>query len=181
MHALSLNRLHESSWAKVLAALVFAVATAVSARISVLLPFSPVPLTLQVLVVILSGYVLGARGGLLAQGLYLQAILFGAPLTATGLAGPAAFASPTAGYLIAFPIAAFAAGWVSQRGGRFQSLWRVGGGMAAVVLIYAGGVAWLSGFVGGLGRAWALGVAPFVAADALKVVIAGALLSLRRR
>jgi biotin transport system substrate-specific component len=181
MHALTLNRLHESSWARVLAALVFAVATAVSARISVLLPFSPVPLTLQVLVVVLSGYVLGAWGGLLAQGLYLQAILLGAPLAATGLGGPAAFVSPTAGYLIAFPMAAFAAGWVSQRGRRFQTLWRGAGGMVAVALIYACGMVWLSGFVGGLGPAWALGVTPFAAADALKVVIAAAALSLRNR
>ncbi len=181
MHALTVNRLHTSIWAKVLAALVFAVATAVSARVSVLLPFSPVPLTLQVLVVILSGYVLGARGGLLAQGLYLQAILLGAPLTAAGLGGPAAFVGPTAGYLIAFPVAAFAAGWLGRRGRRFQALWRVAGGMAAMVVIYAGGMAWLSGYVGGLRQAWILGVVPFAGADALKVVIASALLSVRNR
>jgi biotin transport system substrate-specific component len=181
MHILTLSRWKESAWAKVLAALVFAVATAVSARISVPLPFSPVPLTLQVLVVVSSGYILGAWGGLLAQGLYLQAILLGAPLAATGLGGPAAFLSPTGGYLIAFPAAAFVAGWVSRRGRRFQALWRMAGGLAALVVIYAGGVAWLSGFVGGLGRAWTLGVAPFVGVDILKVVIASALLSLRNR
>ena len=181
MHALTLYRFRESLSAKVLAALAFAVATAVSARVSVVLPFSPVPLTLQVLVVVLSGYVLGARGGLLAQGLYLQAILLGAPLAATGLGGPAAFVSPTGGYLIAFPVAAFVAGWMSRRGHRFQALWRVAGGMAAVAVIYACGMAWLSGYVGGLGRAWALGVVPFAGADALKIVIAAAVLSVRGR
>lgn len=181
MHALTLNRLSESSWARVLAALVFAVATAVSARVSVLLPFSPVPLTLQVLVVVASGYVLGAWGGLLAQGLYLQAIVLGAPLTASGLGGPAAFVAPTAGYLVAFPVAAFLAGWVSRRGERFPSVWRIAGGLAAVAVIYAGGMAWLSGFVGGLGQAWVLGVIPFIGADALKVTIAAAALSLRGR
>lgn len=181
MHALTLNRLHQSTWARVLAALVFAVATAVSARVSVPLPFSPVPLTLQVLVVVLSGYALGAWGGLLAQGLYLQAVLLGAPLTASGLGGPAALVGPTAGYLIAFPVAAFAAGWLSRRGRRFRALWRLAGGMAAVVVIHAGGAAWLSGYVGGLERAWALGVVPFIGVDALKVVIASALLSLHNR
>ena len=181
MHALTMNRSQTFAWAKVLAVLIFAVATAVSARISVLLPFSPVPLTLQVLVVILSGYVLGAWGGLVAQGLYLQAILLGAPITAVGLGGPAAFVGPTAGYLVAFPAAAFVAGWLSRRGSRFAALWRLAGGMAAMVVIYAGGAAWLSGYVGGIGRAWALGVVPFAGADALKVVIASALLSLRHR
>ena len=181
MHALTWNRWQESAWAKVLATFVFAVATAVSARVSVVLPFSPVPLTLQVLVVVSSGYILGAWGGLLAQGLYLQAILLGAPLAATGLGGPAAFLSPTGGYLIAFPAAAFVAGWVSRRGHRLQALWRVAGGLAAVAVIYAGGMAWLSGFVGGLGRAWALGVVPFAGVDILKVVIAAATLSLRDR
>lgn len=186
MHALTLNRWRDSVWAKIVAALVFAVATAVSARINVVLPFSPVPLTLQVLVVVASGYVLGAWGGLLAQGLYLQAILLGAPLSATGLGGPAAFLSPTGGYLIAFPAAAFVAGWVSRRSrdvpiARFKALWRMAGGLAALAVIYAGGVAWLSGFVGGLERAWALGVVPFVGVDILKVVIAAAALSLRDR
>lgn len=181
MHALSRDRLHALPWTKALTVMLFAVATAVSARISVLLPFSPVPLTLQVLVVILSGFVLGAWGGLMAQALYLQAILLGAPYTAAGLGGPAAFVGPTAGYLLAFPVAAYAAGWLSARGGRFQALWRLAGGLAAVALIYIGGAAWLSGYVGGMRQAWALGVAPFVGPDALKVVIASAVLSLRHR
>ncbi len=181
MHALSLYRVRESLWVKVLAAMVFAVATAVSARISVALPFSPVPLSLQVLVVVLSGYALGPWGGLFSQALYLQAILMGAPLTATGLGGPAAFLSPTAGYLFAFPLAAFAAGWISQKGHRFPALWRAAGGLVAVAVVYGGGMAWLSPYVGGLRQAWTLGVLPFVAADALKVVIAGALLSLCAR
>ena len=181
MHVLTLNRTQTSTWARVLAVLILTVATAVSARISVLLPFSPVPLTLQVLVVILSGYLLGAWGGLIAQGLYLQAILLGAPITAAGIGGPAAFVAPTAGYLIAFPAAAFVAGWLSRRGSRFAALWRLAGGLAAMVIIYSGGAAWLSGYVGGLPQAWALGVAPFAGADALKVVIASALLSLRNR
>lgn len=178
MHALTLYRSRQSTWAKVLAALLFAVATAVSARISVFLPVSPVPLTLQVLVVVLSGFVLGPRGGLLAQALYLQAILLGAPLAASGLGGPGAFVSPTAGYLVAFPAAAFAAGWFAERG---RWLWRLAGGIVALVVIYAVGALWLSGYVGGIGGAWTAGVLPFAGADALKVVIAAAALSLRRR
>lgn len=181
MHSLILRRVNISTWIRVLGALLFSVATALSARISIPLPFTPVPLTLQVLAVVLSGLVLGARGGLIAQVLYLQAILLGAPLTATGVAGPAAFLSPTAGYLLAFPLAAAVAGWLSHRSAFRRPLWRALGGIAALTVIYALGMAWLSSFVGGLQGAWALGVAPFIGADALKIVIATALLSTRER
>ena len=184
MHALTLERFRFSTWIKALGVLLLAVLTAASARISVLTPLSPVPLTLQVLVVILSGFALGWRGALLSQILYLQAILLGAPWTASGLAGPMAFVAPTAGYLLSFPLAAALAGWFSERvaQGAGQSTWgRLAGGMAALVVIYALGALWLAGFVGGLVNGWRLGVLPFLGADALKVVIASAALSLRRR
>lgn len=87
MHHLVRRQLIVSTWAKVFRVLLFAVAMALSARVSVPVPFSPVPLTLQVLVVVLSGLVLGAGGGFAAQFLYVQAILLGAPVTATGLSG----------------------------------------------------------------------------------------------
>lgn len=179
MLSLPYRRALSPTWARVAGVAAFAALTAASARVSVPLPFTPVPLTLQVLTVILSGLVLGGVGGLASQVLVLQAILLGAPLTAQGLAGPAAFASPTAGYLIAFPLAAGLAGWLSTRGGA-RVAWRAAGGAAALVVIYALGAAWLSGLVGGIEAAWRLGVAPFLLADALKVTIAVAGLSVRR-
>jgi biotin transport system substrate-specific component len=180
MHSLTLERFRFSTWAKALGVLLFAVLTAASARISVLTPLSPVPLTLQVLLVILSGFVLGWRGALLSQMLYLQAILLGAPWTASGLAGPMAFVAPTAGYLLSFPLAAALAGWFSER--TAQRTWgRLVGGMAALVVVYALGALWLAGFVGGLANGWRLGVVPFLGADALKVIIASAIWALRRR
>jgi biotin transport system substrate-specific component len=181
MQSLVLRRTNVSSWLKVLGVLLFAVATAVSARLSVLLPFSPVPLTFQVLVVVLSGFALGARGGFLAQMLYLQAILLGAPLSASGLGGPAAFLTPSAGYLIAFPVSATLAGWLSHRSEAHRVLWRALGGMAAVAAIYLGGMLWLSGIVGGLKAAWTMGVLPFIGVDALKVIVATAAFSIKRR
>ena len=179
MYATTIRRANLAVWTRVTGIALFAVATGVSARISVILPFSPVPLTLQVLVVILSGLVLGAKDGLIAQGLYLQAILLGAPVTAMGVAGPAALVSPTAGYLWAFPLAAGLAGWLGHRPTTLKGLRRIAGGLAALALIYVLGVAWLSVYVDGLGNAWRLGVVPFVGADALKVVIAAAVLSAR--
>jgi len=179
MHALTQRRAQLAGWVQVLGIALFALATALSARARIVLPFSPVPLTLQVLVVIASGLALGARGGLIAQALYLQAILLGAPATAMGLGGPAAFLAPTAGYLLAFPAAALVAGWISERG--MGVAWRALGGLLGLAVIYTVGMAWLSPYVGGLGAAWALGVAPFLGADALKVLVAVAGLSLRER
>ncbi|MEA3407347.1 MAG: biotin transporter BioY [Chloroflexota bacterium] len=178
MHSLTLWRTREATWLKALGVLLFAVATALSAQIKVFLPFSPVPLTFQVLLVIASGFVLGARGGLLAQLLYLQAILWGAPLTATGIGGPAAFVSPTAGYLLAFPAAAALAGWLASGNRSFSTLRRLVAGVVALAVIYLCGMAWLSGFVGGMGNAWRMGVAPFVLADALKIAVVTAMLAL---
>ncbi len=181
MVARALQRANASVWLRVLGVALFAVATALSARLSVLLPFSPVPLTLQVLVVVLAGLTLGARDGALSQLVYLQAILLGAPYTASGLGGPAAFVAPTAGYLLAFPVAACVAGWLSHRATRLQAAWRATGGLAALAIIYAGGLAWLSLLTGNLATAWKLGVAPFILADLAKVTLAVAALSVRRR
>jgi len=181
MHTRTLARTDLSKWARVLGVALFAVLTAISARVSVPVAFSPVPLTLQVLVVVLSGFVLGPWGGLMAQVVYLQAILLGAPLTAAGLGGPAAFVMPSAGYLVAFPIAAAAAGWLSHRATSHQVIWRALGGLVALAVIYVAGMLWLAPYVGGLKTAWVLGVVPFVGADAAKVAIATAAFSLRRR
>lgn len=181
MRSLTVRRINVSIWLKVLGVALFAVATAVSARISVALPFSPVPITLQVLAVVLTGFVLGPRDGFIAQALYLKAILLGAPWTTGGLSGPAAFMAPTGGYLLAFPLAAALAGWLAHHPGSPKPLWRALGGMSALAVIYALGMGWLSVYVGGLGDAWRLGVAPFVGVDALKVTIAVAALSLRDR
>ena len=181
MHTIAQSQAKLSTWVRLLGIALFAVLTAISARLSVLLPFSVVPLTFQVLVVVLSGYMLGARDGLLSQVLYLQAILLGAPATAAGLGGVAAFMAPTAGYLVSFPIAAFAAGWLSHRAGGRAVLRRALGGAAALAIVYTMGAAWMSAYVGSMRVAWSIGVAPFVAADALKVVIAGGAISLQDR
>jgi len=181
MYSRTILRSKDSIWVRVISILLFTTLTALSARFRAVLPYSPVPLTLQVLVVVLSGFVLGAQDALWAQLLYLQAILLGAPLTAMGIGGPLALASPTAGYLISFPIAAAAAGWLSQRGEGRKLIWRSLGGLAALAIIYTVGTSWLSVFVGNLADAWRLGAAPFVLADTLKIAIAVAGLSLRKR
>jgi len=88
----------------------FAVATALGARVEI--PHYPVPFTLQTMVVLLAGAFLGARNGAYSQILYLGAGLIGLPVFAGGAFGFMKIAGPTGGYLLAFPIAAAAAGYL---------------------------------------------------------------------
>ncbi len=154
----------------------FAALTALAARVTINLPFTPVPLTLQVLVVLLAGLTLGARDGALSQIVYVAAISAGLPLDARGL-GPAVWATPTGGFLLGFIAGAFVAGLLAEHGLRRNHALRLVAGLAGVAVIYLMGMLWLSfGFLGGdLAKGWALGVAPFILVDLAKAVIASSL------
>jgi biotin transport system substrate-specific component len=162
-------------------AMLFAALTAVSAQIAVRLPFSPVPITFQVLMVIGTGLALGSRRGLASQFAYLAAGAMGLPVFAGGTGGPAVLFGPTAGYLLAFPAAAFVAGWLRERSSPASRLCWLRASLVALAVIYAGGASWLAVWLGAanalppqeaLTRAWHLGVAPFVLADIAKAVLA---------
>jgi biotin transport system substrate-specific component len=144
-----------------------------SAKLQV--PFYPVPMTMQTLVVLLIGMAFGARLGLATVALYLAEgaaalpVFAGTPEKGIGLAY---MVGPTGGYLLGFALAAALAGWIVER--RRD----VGGLVLAVVAgsfaIYLPGVLWLAGFVG-FGRALELGLAPFLLGDLLKAALALAL------
>jgi len=93
---------------------VFAGLTALGARLEI--PHSPVPYTLQTLVVLLAGAFLGPRNGAISQFAYLGAGLLGAPVFAGGAAGVAPFIGPTGGYLLGFPAGAAVVGALLPRG-----------------------------------------------------------------
>ncbi|MBL1214083.1 MAG: biotin transporter BioY [Ignavibacteriae bacterium] len=78
-------------------------------------PVKPVPFTLQTMIVVLSGAFLGARNGMLSQILYLAMGTVGIPVFAGFSFGPAALFGFTGGYLLAFPIAAFAVGYLVEK------------------------------------------------------------------
>ena len=152
---------------------IFTLLTALSARISIEIG-GPVPFTLQVLVVLLSGLTLGWRDGALSQVAYVGLIVLGAPIDARML-GAAALAGPTAGFLVGFIPAAALTGFLAELGGsRFLVRWAAG--LAGVVVIFALGVAWFS-----LSRSmtvadtWPLVAAPFVGLDMVKAFIAAGL------
>ena len=108
------------------------------------IPLWPVPVTLQTLFVPLAGLMLGARLGAVSMGAYLALGLCGAPVFSMG-GGPAYVASPTFGYMLAFPAAA----WLAGRIGRTKRLavWRIAlANVAAHAVIFAVGVPWLAGW-----------------------------------
>ena len=118
-----------------------AVAVAVSAQFSVPLPFTPVPMTLQGLAVILVGGLTGSAAGAGAMLLYLTAGAFGAPVFANGSGGLHHLLGPTGGYLLAFPLAAWIVGWVGQRRNLGLCLLAA---LLGMVAIHAGGLAQLA-------------------------------------
>lgn len=148
---------------------------ALAAQVAIPLPFTPVPMTLQPLAVLLVGVTLGSRRGALTAVLYILEGASGLPFFAGGHGGPVWLAAATAGYLWSYPAAAFVAGWVSERGWASRRVRAVAGMLTALTVIYAAGWAWLAA-IAGPRAAFTLGVAPFVGADIVKVALGAALL-----
>lgn len=98
----------------------FAVLTAISAQVSI--PVKPVPFTLQTMIVLLAGAFLGAKNGAFSQVLYILIGVIGLPVfaqTADGTIGFARLIGPTGGYLLAFPLAAFLVGYLTEKSQKY--------------------------------------------------------------
>ncbi|NKC32519.1 biotin transporter BioY [Falsiroseomonas selenitidurans] len=148
---------------------------AASAQVS--LPMWPVPATLQSLAVLLLGALGGPAAGLAAVAAYLAQGAMGLPVFANGAAGPAALAGPTGGYLIGFALAAWLAGFARGQGLVRQAVVL----LAAHLLLFLPGIAWLAGYVG-LARAFEAGFLLFIPGTLVKTALALALLrALARR
>jgi biotin transport system substrate-specific component len=162
------------------AVLFIAALTAAASQISVPLPFTPVPLTLQPMIVLLGGAVLGARLGATSQILYLAAGMAGLPVFAAAPLPPGLgrLLGPTGGYLLCYPLAAFVAGWLAQRGFDRRYLTSVAAMAAGLAVIFAGGVLWLAYGppAAGLRPALQLGFYPFLPMDLFKLCVAAAVL-----
>jgi biotin transport system substrate-specific component len=157
--------------------------TAAAAQVSVPLPWTPVPFTLQPMVVLLGAAVLGGRLGASAQVLYLLAGIAGLPVFAASPVlppGAARLLGPTAGFLLAFPVAALLTGWLAERGFGRRLAGAVAAMLAGEAVIYAGGTLWLAYLLPagplGLDQALAAAVYPLGAADLLKVGLAAGVL-----
>lgn len=142
----------------------------------VALPMVPVPVTMQTLVVVLMGAVLGPRAGAAVVVAWLGLALAGAPVLAGGKAGLIAFTGPTAGYLFAFPVAAFLAGYLPKAHSVAGHGLRFAGFLALHGLILAMGGAWLA-VLTTPEIALATGVVPFIAGSLLKSGLATAVIA----
>lgn len=171
-------------------ALAVAAATAltiVAAQVSIPLPFTPVPFTFQPMVVLLGGAALGARLGASSQVLYLALGLSGLPVFAASPIlpqGALRLLGPTGGFLIAYPLAAFVAGYLAERGLDRRYWTSLAAMTAGLAVVFAGGVSWLATVAApaaGWRGALAAGFWPFVAVDLLKLSLAAGALPLAWR
>lgn len=154
-----------------------ALVVAASAQVAVPVPFSPVPMTLQPLAVIVVGALLGPGAGAAALVVYLMAGVAGLPVFSAGRAGAAWLVGPTGGYLLAFPVAAAVVGAIAtKRGDGRMPLLRLLAALAAgMVVIHAGGVAHLALLGGDPAVAFRVGFVPFLTGDLLKIGLAAAI------
>lgn len=145
------------------------------AQVRLPLPFTPVPVTGQTFGVLLIGALLGSRRGAASLSLYLAGGAAGLPFFSGFGSGLGYLMGPTGGYLLGFVAAAYLLGLLAERG--LERRWQTAlfPFVAGTLVIYACGAAWLAVFVG-LQNALALGVWPFLLGDALKALLAAALL-----
>ncbi|MBF5078645.1 biotin transporter BioY [Paracoccus sp. NBH48] len=166
---LARDRIAEQSLgAKIGLTLAAAALIALGAKVQV--PFWPVPMTLQTLAVLVIAAGLGPRLGLAAMGAYMAAGLAGLPVFAgspeRGL-GLAYLAGPTTGFLIGMALSMIVTGALAQ--GRDLGM-RAVAMLAGTVAIYVPGLIWLSAFVPA-DRLLAVGVAPFILGDMVKIAL----------
>lgn len=160
----------------------FAGIMAVLAQVAIPLPFSPVPITGQILGLFLTGALLGRRLGTWAVLLYLILGALGLPVFARGSAGVARLLGPTGGYLWGFLIGVYLLGWVVDKGNKFTFLRAAGGMLLCLGVVYILGALQLA-YVMHLPwqKALLLGVVPFVPLDMVKLLLASVLsVKLRR-
>jgi biotin transport system substrate-specific component len=149
---------------------------ALCAHISIPLYFTPVPITLQTLAVILVGLTLGPALGFSALALYLAEGACGLPVFSPhGMGGIAQLLGPTGGYLFAYPFAAAAAGYLVRlvRTAKFQFPAAILAGLAANAIIFTFGAGWIVHlFHLAPNAAWHLGIAPFLPGELFKIAAA---------
>jgi|SRR6516165_6907786 len=169
-------------WAKQAAIVVSAsLLVALCARVTVPLPFTPVPLTLQNFGVLVVGLLLGSRRGFAALALYLAEGASGLPVfNPAGPGGIAQLFGPTGGYLMSYPFVAALAGFIHERG-RSTFARAAAAGLAAEVLLFTVGLTWLAIWTRSLAQAFRFGLYWFLSAEVIKILFAAAFAARFRR
>lgn len=150
---------------------------AIVAQVFFYLPFTPVPVTGLTFGVIVTGAALGWVRGLLATALYVLIGAAGAPVYADGSSGVGVLLGVTGGYLVGSVLAAALIGFLAEKAWDRRVVSAVPAMLLGELVIFTVGVGWLMVFLGvGLGEGLALGFAPFLIGEAIKLVAAGLLL-----
>jgi biotin transport system substrate-specific component len=167
---------------------IFALLMAISANAFIYLPFSPVPITLQVLTLIFSALMLGGKWAMASQVIYITMGIAGLPVFAGFSGGPAVLAGPTGGYIAGFILAAYITGSIASNS-CLKKIFNGNGCAAAlmasisgILVIYVMGGFHLLGFMHNLspGRqisdiiasVWEMGIRPFIIPDLVKILSA---------
>lgn len=150
---------------------IFSALTAILAQISIPLPFTPVPITFQILAVYISSIILGSKLGTLSQIIYVLLGAVGIPVFANFSGGLHSIVGPTGGYIISYPIIAFIIGKLSEKELPFVTT--ILGLLFSLLVCYSMGVLQLS-FVTKITiqKAVAAGALPFIPLDIVKIIIA---------
>jgi biotin transport system substrate-specific component len=152
----------------------FALLTALAAQIYIPLGFTPVPVTLQVLTVLLAAYLLGPWAAAASMVLYLTLGAGGLPVFSGAAGGWAVLGGFTGGYLIALPGAALVTSWLARRGTGVAR--RLLAGLVGLAVIHVGGALWLAFIAPGTPEStvglltWSF--LPFIGADLVKMLVA---------
>ena len=163
------------SWAEQAAIVISAsLFVALCARVTLPLPFTPVPLTMQNFGVLLVGLTLGSRRGFAALALYLIEGAGGIPVfNPAGPGGVAQILGATGGFLLAYPFVAGLAGLIMERG-KASFARACTAGLLAEVLLFAVGISWLAVLTHSFAQAVRFGLYWFVFAEVIKVMLAAA-------
>ncbi len=132
---------------------------------------APVPMTLQTLGVMLIGLTFGFRFAVAAVAAYLVQGAMGLPVFAGFAGGAAHFTGPTGGYLIGFLVGAAVIGTLADKGATRSWVGTLAALTAGLAVVFAFGLLWLGQFTG-YDKAIELGLTPFIAGDATKLVLA---------
>ncbi len=152
------------------------IVVAACAQAVIPLPFTPVPITGQTFGVLLVGMLLGARRGALSLLMYLLEGAIGLPVFQGGTGSVVRLLGPTAGYLWAYPFAAFLVGHLVERGWDRSPLRTAAAMLLGGALILTMGTLWLGSITGDLRSAFLQGCLPFLPGDLVKTALAAALL-----
>jgi biotin transport system substrate-specific component len=145
---------------------------ALCAHITIPLPGTPVPLTVQNFGVLLVGLLLGSRRGFAALALYLAEGAMGMPVfSPMGPGGIAQLLGPTGGFLLTYPLVAWVAGYVAEHGRR-NFVGAAIGSLLGEIVLFTGGLAWLAVLTHSVVQAFRWGLYWFVFAEVIKVTMA---------